>query len=81
MKAINWNEEDLGSTYVAEDIPDDLLSKCEELREQMIEAAADLQPISAPGAIIAVLFDNHCAIRQLLCISSLLSWSVSFFRF
>ena len=41
MKAINWNEEDLGSTYVAEDIPNDLLAQCEELREQMIEAAAE----------------------------------------
>ena len=41
MKAINWNEEDLGSTYVAEDIPADLLAQCEELREQMIEAAAE----------------------------------------
>ena len=41
MKAINWNEEDLGSTYVAEEIPEDLLSQCEELREQMIEAAAE----------------------------------------
>ena len=41
MKAINWNEDDLGSTYVAEDIPDDLLAKCEELREQMMEAAAE----------------------------------------
>ena len=25
MKAINWNEEDLGSCYVAEEIPEDLL--------------------------------------------------------
>ena len=41
MKAINWNEDDLGSTYVAEDIPDDLLAKCEDLREQMMEAAAE----------------------------------------
>ena len=41
MKAINWNEDDLGSTYVAEDIPDDLLAKYEELREQMMEAAAE----------------------------------------
>ena len=41
MKAINWNEDDLGSTYVAEDIPDDLLSQCEDLREQMMEAAAE----------------------------------------
>ena len=41
MKAINWNEDDLGSTYVAEEIPDDLLAQCEELREQMMEAAAE----------------------------------------
>ncbi len=41
MKAINWNEDDLGSTYVAEDIPDDLLAQCDELREQMMEAAAE----------------------------------------
>ena len=41
MKAINWNEDDLGSTYVAEDIPDDLLAQCEKLREQMMEAAAE----------------------------------------
>jgi elongation factor G len=41
MKAINWNEDDLGSTYVAEDIPDDLLAQCEDLREQMMEAAAE----------------------------------------
>ena len=41
MKAINWNEDDLGSTYVAEDIPDDLLDQCEDLREQMMEAAAE----------------------------------------
>ena len=41
MKAINWNEEDLGSTYIADDIPDHLLTQCEELREQMIEAAAE----------------------------------------
>ncbi len=41
MKAINWNEDDLGSTYVAEDIPSDLMAQCEELREQMMEAAAE----------------------------------------
>ncbi len=41
MKAINWNEEDLGSTYIAEDIPNDLMAQCEELREQMMEAAAE----------------------------------------
>tara|TARA_B100001750_G_scaffold57867_1_gene45747 strand:+ start:5975 stop:8068 length:2094 start_codon:yes stop_codon:yes gene_type:complete len=41
MKAINWNEEDLGATYVEEDIPEELLSICETYRESMIEAAAE----------------------------------------
>ena len=41
MKAINWNEDDLGVTFVEEDIPADLLDKATELREQMVEAAAE----------------------------------------
>ena len=41
MKAINWNEEDLGATYVEEDIPEELLSICETYRESIIEAAAE----------------------------------------
>jgi len=41
MKAINWNEEDLGATYVEEDIPEELLSICETYRESMLEAAAE----------------------------------------
>ena len=41
MKAIMWNEDDQGMTYDLVDIPADLQSKAEELREQMIEAAAE----------------------------------------
>ena len=41
MKAIMWNEEDQGMTYELEDIPADLQAKAEELREHMIEAAAE----------------------------------------
>ena len=41
MKAINWSEDDLGATYVEEDVPEELLPLCEEYREQMIEAAAE----------------------------------------
>ncbi|MBT3993673.1 MAG: elongation factor G, partial [Gammaproteobacteria bacterium] len=41
MKAINWNDEDLGATYKEEDIPDDLIDVCEDLREKMVEAAAE----------------------------------------
>ena len=41
MKAINWNEDDLGATYTEEDIPEELLETCEEHREAMLEAAAE----------------------------------------
>ena len=41
MKAINWNEDDLGATYTEEDIPEELLATCEEYREAMLEAAAE----------------------------------------
>ena len=41
MKAIMWNEADQGMTYELEDIPADLVDKANELREQMVEAAAE----------------------------------------
>ncbi len=41
MKAIYWNEDDMGSTYQLEDIPADLTEQCEAAREFMIEAAAE----------------------------------------
>jgi elongation factor G len=41
MKAIYWNEADLGATYEAKDIPAELQDKARELREQMVEAAAE----------------------------------------
>ena len=41
MKAIYWNEADMGATYDARDIPTELQAKAEELREQMVEAAAE----------------------------------------
>tara|TARA_B100000959_G_scaffold285907_1_gene362345 strand:+ start:7012 stop:9105 length:2094 start_codon:yes stop_codon:yes gene_type:complete len=41
MKAINWSEDDLGATYVEEDIPEELKETCEKYREEMIEAAAE----------------------------------------
>ena len=41
MKAINWSDQDLGVTYEEEDIPDDLMDICQDLREKMIEAAAE----------------------------------------
>ena len=41
MKAIFWNEDDMGMTYEERDIPDDIKDRCDELREQMVEAAAE----------------------------------------
>ena len=41
MKAIYWNEDDLGLTYEPKDIPEELLAQATELREQMTEAAAE----------------------------------------
>ncbi len=41
MKAIMWNEADQGMTYELSEIPAELQERAEELREQMIEAAAE----------------------------------------
>jgi elongation factor G len=41
MKAIYWNEDDLGVTYEARDISPDMLEECHAYRELMIEAAAE----------------------------------------
>ena len=41
MKAIFWNEEDQGMTFEYADIPAELQSECEEMREFMVEAAAE----------------------------------------
>jgi len=41
MKAIYWNEADMGVTYEAREIPDDLKDLCSEWRENMLESAAE----------------------------------------
>jgi elongation factor G len=41
MKAIYWNEDDLGLTFEEADIPEDLIAQAEEYREKLIEAAAE----------------------------------------
>ena len=41
QKAIYWNQEDLGVSYKAGDIPDDMKERCETLRHQLIECAAE----------------------------------------
>ena len=41
MKTITWNEADKGSTFEYTDIPEELVSKCQALREDLVEAAAE----------------------------------------
>ena len=41
MKAIIWNEEDQGMTFEYEAIPEDLLARCEQMREHLVESAAE----------------------------------------
>jgi elongation factor G len=41
MKAIFWNEEDMGMTYEERDIPADMVEACTEWREHLVEAAAE----------------------------------------
>ena len=41
MKAIYWNESDMGATYEEKNIPAELLDKAQELHDQMVEAAAE----------------------------------------
>ncbi|MCA0902104.1 elongation factor G [Microbulbifer agarilyticus] len=41
MKAILWNEDDMGMTFEYGDIPADMQDECEEMREFLVEAAAE----------------------------------------
>ena len=41
MKAIYWNEADMGATYEAKEIPAELQAQAQEYREKMVEAAAE----------------------------------------
>jgi len=41
MKAIYWEEENMGASYEQKDIPDELAEQAAEYREQMVEAAAE----------------------------------------
>ncbi len=41
MKVILWDESSMGMTYEEQEIPEELRAQCEELREQLVEAAAE----------------------------------------
>ena len=38
-RAIYWNEDDQGLTFDSKEIPAELVDKCSQLREEMVEAA------------------------------------------
>ena len=40
-KAIIWSEEDRGTTFEYGPVPDDLIDQCDEMREYLVEAAAE----------------------------------------
>jgi elongation factor G len=41
MKAIYWDDTNMGTTFELRDIPEDMLGACQEWREKLIEAAAE----------------------------------------
>ena len=41
MKAIMWNEADMGMTYELAEIPEGMVADCQKWREKMVEAAAE----------------------------------------
>jgi len=41
MKAIYWNEADLGATFEEKEVPSDMLEECQKWREEMVEVAAE----------------------------------------
>lgn len=43
MRAIYWNEEDRGLTFEYGDVPEDMVSQCQEHREFLVEAAAEAE--------------------------------------
>jgi len=45
MKAIYWDEETRGTKFEERDIPEDLQDRCNELREQLLETAAEVDEV------------------------------------
>lgn len=41
MKAIYWNEDDMGTTFAKDEIPADMQEECDKWRAELIEAAAE----------------------------------------
>ena len=65
MKAIKWNDEDLGATYIEEDIPEDMMDACKLWREKMLESAAEASEASLDHYLEKGDLDNNQIISGL----------------
>ena len=65
LKAIKWNDEDLGATYIEEDIPEDMMDVCKLWREKMLESAAEASEASLDHYLEKGDLDNNQIISGL----------------
>ncbi len=65
MKAVIWDNEELGATYHDEDIPADMLDAAKQARADMIEACAELDDKAMEDYLNGVEMDN-VTIKRLL---------------
>jgi elongation factor G len=65
MKAVVWDNEELGATYHDEEIPADLLDAAKQARAEMIEACAELDDKAMEDYLNGIEMDN-ATIKKLL---------------
>ncbi len=65
MKAIYWSGESLGAEFEERDIPEDLLEKANEYREQMIETVVDVDEAAMEAYLEGEMPDND-TIKRLI---------------
>ncbi len=65
MKAIYWSGESLGAEFEERDIPEDLVEKANEYREQMIEAVVDVDEAAMEAYLEGEMPDND-TIKRLI---------------
>lgn len=59
MKAILWHDETMGAEYSTEEIPADMLAECEEWRDKLLEALAEID-----DALMEKYFDDPATITE-----------------
>jgi elongation factor G len=58
-KAIIWNDDDKGMTYIEEDVPDDLVETVREWKQKLVESVAEYD-----DAILEKFFEDPASITQ-----------------